>query len=68
METQFVFTCELTCMLCVQMEVEKDVETQFAEVQAALNTLPHPRGATEDNLKIHEMSQVSTSLTSITLD
>ncbi|XP_005112270.1 histone deacetylase complex subunit SAP130-A [Aplysia californica] len=41
------------------MEVEKDMEAQFAEVQAALSKLPSHKIPGEEAVKIHEMSQAN---------
>ena len=41
-----------------QMDVEKDMETQFAEVQVALSKLTNHKHASDEITKIHEMSQV----------
>ena len=40
------------------MDVEKEMEAQFAEVQAALSKLPTHKIPAEEASKIHEMSQV----------
>jgi len=41
------------------MDVEKEMEAQFAEVQAALSKLPNNKIPAEEASKIHEMSQAN---------
>ncbi|KAH9508731.1 hypothetical protein Btru_049757 [Bulinus truncatus] len=41
------------------MDVEKDIQVQFSEVQAALAQIPSHKMTSEESLKIHEMSQAN---------
>ena len=39
------------------MDVEKDMQEQFSEVQAALAQIPSHKISSDEAIKIHEMSQ-----------